>query len=98
MLQDRFTELKPLLEIHGRTRVKRDECLTNLGKVSDVKTRSDLFKIFETVKLKFNLLDNEFIECRKRLKITPKYYYYEQEFEEVINTFNQYLVLALLSQ
>jgi hypothetical protein len=98
MLQDRLLELKSLYEIHSRTQAKRDECLTNLGKVSDVKTRSDLFKIFETVKLKFNLLDNEFIECRKRLKLTPKYYYYEQEFEEVVNTFDQYLVFALLSQ
>ena len=87
-----------IYEIHSTCMERKDECLRHIATISDIVERSDLYKIFNNVSVAFKNLDVEFIECKKRNKLTIKYQELEQKFDEVANIFGQYVTLSLLSR
>ena len=98
MLTDRFARLKPVYEIHSASLNRRDECLLNLGKITNIVAKSDMFKIYENVSESFAKLDKEFVECRRTMSVTATYHKLKEDFDAAADTFEQYLMFALLLQ
>jgi len=82
--------------IHQSYRDKLDVCLTTLQSVKDMRAKSSLWKFYNTIRLIWIELDTEMIQCRRRKKLTPKYTELTVKFDECVNNFNQWHVMATL--
>lgn len=98
MFLSQIQDLKPLYEIHSQSQARRDECVAGLAKIENIKSRSDMFKLYNNVRTLFIQLDKEFIECRRRKKVTQMYYDLKAEFDEAVDNFDKFLIFALLLQ
>ena len=68
-----------------------------LSQISSGEKRLDLYKMYRPCQTIWAEMDKEFITCRRVWKITPKYNDLQAQLEENLNTLEQYLVFAKLT-
>lgn len=83
-------------EIHQSYRNKLDACFATLQSVNDIRAKSSLSKFYYTVRSIWVEMDTEMIQCRRRKKLTQKYKELADKFDECVNNFNQWHVMATL--
>lgn len=83
--------------IHQANSDKLDECLSTMRTVTGVQAASTLWKFYNNARLVWKSLDNEMVECRRRRRLTQKYAELQVEFDECVNTYGQWRVMAALS-
>lgn len=83
-------------EIHQAHRDKLDQCLVLLQNTTDMRAKSTLWKLYNTLRITWVELDKEMVECRRRKKVTQKYTFLEAQFNEYVNHFEQWHIMAAL--
>lgn len=89
------------MDIHGRhlkNHAKLDECLMALQRIDDIVRKSQMWTFYNTTRRCWSAMDKEFIECRKYKKITLKYSELESDFNECIQEFHRWSLMAILMQ
>jgi hypothetical protein len=83
--------------IHQANSDKLDECLSTMRTIIGIQAKSTLWTFYSNARIVWKALDNEMVECRKRRRITQKYAELQVEFNECVNTYDQWRVMAALS-
>lgn len=81
--------------IHTQNKQNVDNCFNQLTALGIV-TKSKMWKFYRNVSKAWVLLDQEFVECRRVRRITPKYHDLQQNLNECIKVFEQWCVMAAL--
>ena len=76
--------------------LKLDQLLSCVRGTSDMRARSDLFKMYTNCKKLYTQLDIALIECKRRGRITTEYQEIEQKLNESITEFEQWITFATL--
>lgn len=83
-------------EKHQALQAKLDSCLAQIKSIETIKPRSTMFKFYTNCRHAWDLLDREFVECRRRGRVTQKYTELERDFLEQIRSFEQWDIMAKL--
>lgn len=83
-------------EIHRQNREKLEECLGMLSQF-DIRAKSALWKFYNNCRKLWTELDKEMVYCRRRGKLSEKYLSLQNEFEECVNVYKQWVTMAALS-
>jgi hypothetical protein len=83
-------------ETHRQNREKLEECLGMLAQF-DIRAKSSLWKFYNNCRKIWTELDKEMVYCRRRGKLSEKYLSLQNEFEECINVYKQWVTMAALS-
>jgi hypothetical protein len=76
--------------------LKLASLLTVVNQTTDTRARSQLYKLYNNCRKKFDELSKESVECRRMKKITAKYTETEQQLQECIHNFEQWTFFAKL--
>lgn len=60
--------------------------------------RLDLIKMLKTIEDTYTSMDKEFVQCRRKGKLTSTYEHKEEDLNVLINSLNKRITLALLAQ
>ena len=83
-------------ERHQAHRDRLDELLVSLQKMTDIRARSDMWKLYNNTRIIWTELDKEMVLCRRRGTVTLKYTELEAQYAESINVFEQWTTMATL--
>lgn len=70
--------------------------LTVVNQTTDMRARSQLYKLYNNCRKKFDELSKESVECRRMKKVTVKYTEIENQLQECIHNFEQWTFFAKL--
>lgn len=70
--------------------------LLQVNAISDMRARSQMWKVYKNCKDAHTALSKEAVECRRNKRVSVKYTELEQQLTESINVFDQWLILATL--
>lgn len=84
-----------ILLVHAQNQQKTENCFKQLQTMGIV-PKSKMFKFYKNVSKAWSDLDNEFVNCRRTKKITPKYTDLEKLLHECVETFEQWSVMVAL--
>lgn len=76
--------------------LKLASLLTVVNQTTDTQARSQLYKLYNNCRKKFDELSKESVECRRMKKVTAKYTEIEQQLQECIHNFEQWTFFAKL--
>jgi predicted nuclease with TOPRIM domain len=76
--------------------LKLASLLTVVNQTTDAQARSQLYKLYNNCRKKFDELSKESVECRRMKKVTTKYTEIEQQLQECIHNFEQWTFFAKL--
>jgi len=71
-------------------------CFAIVSSTSDIRAKSDLFKIYTNCKNIYTELDRESVECRRLKRTTVKYTELEQKLDKSINEFEMWITFSRL--
>jgi len=75
---------------------KLDELLRLVQTTSDIRAKSQLYKMYQNCKTLINELSKESVECRRLRQYTAKYSKIESEIKEAVDTFEQWVTFSKL--
>jgi hypothetical protein len=81
---------------HLQNKVKYERCFAELQQLTDMRTKSTMWKFYNNMRKYWTEMDIEMIECRKRGRKTTKYLELEQNFNESVTVFDQHMIIACL--
>jgi hypothetical protein len=81
---------------HYQNRAKYERCFAELQRLTDIRTKSTMWKFYNVMRKYWTEMDNEMVECRKRGKFTTRYQELEVKFTESITVFDQHMLIACL--
>jgi hypothetical protein len=74
-----------------------EEYKEKIKQITDPVYYNDLIKIIKTADEKVTTLSKEEIECRRRNRVTSMYTLTKDQVDELIETIDQYLFVAILN-
>lgn len=83
-------------ERHQVHRDKLDKLRMSLRTLTDIRARSDMWKLYNNTRIIWTELDKEMVLCRRRATVTLKYTELEAQYTESINIFDQWTTMATL--
>lgn len=86
-----------MYEHHLRNHAKLSKCLDTLKGFADMRSRSTMFKFYQTCSKIWVKMDREFVKCRRHQRFTERYKTLETEFNAAIVDFEQWSVIAALT-
>ena len=75
-----------------------EEYKEKIKQITDPVYYNDLIKIIKTADEKVTTLSKEEIECRRRNRVTSMYTLTKDQVDELIETIDQYLFVAILNK
>lgn len=81
---------------HAQNFAELNRCFAQLQSLGMI-PKGKMFKFFRNIRLAWNELDKEFVNCRRSAKLTLKYTELERTFKESIKVFEQYSIMAALT-
>jgi hypothetical protein len=75
-----------------------EEYKEKIKQITDPVYYNDLIKIIKTADEKVTTLSKEEIECRRRNRVTSMYTITKDQVDELIETIDQYLFVAILNK
>jgi hypothetical protein len=75
---------------------KLDELFRLVQTTSDIRAKSQLYKMYQNCKTLINELSKESVECRRLRQSTAKYSKIESEIKEAVDTFEQWVTFSKL--
>ena len=75
-----------------------EEYKEKIKQITDPVYHNDLIKIIKTADEKVTTLSKEEIECRRRNRVTSMYTITKDQVDELIETIDQYLFVAILNK
>jgi hypothetical protein len=75
---------------------KLDELFRLVQTTSDIRAKSQLYKMYQNCKTLINELSKESVECRRLRHPTAKYSKIESEIKEAVDTFEQWVTFSKL--
>lgn len=60
--------------------------------------RLDLLKMYKTIENQYTEMDREFVNCRRKNRLSSDYEYKEELFIQLVKSMEKRITLALLSQ
>jgi hypothetical protein len=70
--------------------------LSQVTAISDMRARSQMWKVYKNCKDAYTELSKESVECRRKKHVSVKYTELEAKLNESINVFDQWVILATL--
>lgn len=83
-------------ETHAQNHAKQQACFAQLQSLGLI-PKGKMFKFYRNVRLGWNELDKEYVNCRRMRKLTLKYTELTRAFEESVTVFEQYSLIAALT-
>ena len=84
-----------MFEQHYQHRRDLDQIHSQINQLKPT-AKMDLLKIWRTANNQFQELDKELVICRRKAKLTSKYYTLEQQLVQMKNTLAKRITFAIL--
>ena len=83
---------------HYTHRRRLDRLLEQIQRQFTGQYRLDLLKMYKTIENQYTEMDREFVNCRRKMRLSSDYEYKEEQFNHLFKSMEKRITLALLSQ
>ncbi len=83
---------------HYTYRRQLDRMHTQIQRQFAGQFRLDLLKMYRTIENQYQDMDREFVNCRRKNRLSSSYEHMEQDFNSLFKSMEKRITMALLSQ